>query len=100
MGKSVKKGEAVIAFPLFWVRPTRYAHCGESPLGAAMMRNPRPEEQLRGGNEPWERKFEGKSRLYEQKLDLMEGVLHGAVLQDCTSDLLTQPRVPEENSST
>ena len=26
-----------------------------------MMRNPRPEEQLRGGNEPWERKFEGKS---------------------------------------
>ena len=34
-----------------------------------MMRNPRPEEQLRGGNKPWERKFEGKSRLYEQKLD-------------------------------
>ena len=23
-------------------------------------------KQLRGGNEPWERKFEGKSRLYEQ----------------------------------
>ena len=52
----------------FCVRPTRYAHCGESPLGAAMMRNPRPEEQLRGGNEPWKRKFEGKTRLYEQKL--------------------------------
>lgn len=32
-----------------------------------MARNPRPEEQLRGGNEPWERKFEGKSRLYEQE---------------------------------
>ena len=54
----------------FWVRPTRYAHCGESPRGAAMMRNPRPEEQLRGGNEPWKRKFEGKSRLYEQKLHI------------------------------
>ena len=25
-------------------------------------------KQLRGGNEPWERKFEGKSRLYEQEL--------------------------------
>ncbi|MBQ3526118.1 MAG: GNAT family N-acetyltransferase, partial [Akkermansia sp.] len=48
---------------LLFVRPTRYAHCGESPRGAAMMRNPRPEEQLRGGNEPWKRKFEGKSRL-------------------------------------
>ena len=35
-----------------------------------MMRNLRPEEQLRGGNEPWERKFEGKSRLYEQKLHI------------------------------
>ena len=35
-----------------------------------MTRNPRPEEQLRGGNEPWERKFEGKSRLYEQKLHM------------------------------
>ena len=35
-----------------------------------MMRNPRPEEQLRGGNEPWERKFEGKSRPYEQKLHI------------------------------
>jgi len=35
-----------------------------------MMRNPRPEEQLRGGNEPWERKFEGKSRLYEQELHI------------------------------
>ena len=33
-----------------------------------MIRNPRPEEQLRGGNEPWERKFEGKLLLYEQKL--------------------------------
>ena len=33
-----------------------------------MMRNPRPEELLRGGNEPWERKFKGKSRLYQQKL--------------------------------
>ncbi len=32
-----------------------------------MMRNLRPEGQLRGGNEPWERKSEGKSRLYEQK---------------------------------
>ena len=52
------------------VRPTRYAHCGESPRGAAMMRNPRPEEQLRGGNKPWKRKFEGKSRLYEQKLHI------------------------------
>ncbi len=52
------------------VRPTRYAHCGESPRGAAMMRNPRPEEQLRGGNKPWERKFEGKSRLYEQELHI------------------------------
>ena len=50
----------------FYVRPTRYAYCGESPCGAAMMRNPRPEEQLRGGNKPWERKFKGKSRLYEQ----------------------------------
>ncbi|MBR3695387.1 MAG: hypothetical protein IKL98_04020, partial [Akkermansia sp.] len=28
----------------------------------------KPEEQLRGGNKPWEKKFEGKSRLYEQKL--------------------------------
>ena len=46
-----------------FVRPTRYAHCGESPQGAVMIRNPRPEEQLREGNEPWERKFEGKSRL-------------------------------------
>jgi hypothetical protein len=35
-----------------------------------MMRNPRPEEQLRGGNEPWKRKFEGKSRLYEQELHI------------------------------
>ena len=35
-----------------------------------MMRNPRPEEQLRGGNEPWDRKFEGKSRLYAQKLHI------------------------------
>ena len=35
-----------------------------------MMRNPRPEEQLRGGNKPWERKFEGKSRLYEQELHI------------------------------
>ena len=25
-------------------------------------------KQLRGGNEPWKRKFEGKSRLYEQEL--------------------------------
>ena len=25
-------------------------YCGESPRGAAMMRSPRPEEQLRGGN--------------------------------------------------
>ncbi len=55
---------------LFAVRPSRYAHCGESPRGAAMMRNPRPEEQLRGGNKPWKRKFEGKSRLYEQKLHI------------------------------
>ena len=38
-----------------------------------MMRNPRPEEQLRGGNEPWDRKFEGKSRLYEQKLAYKAG---------------------------
>ena len=52
----------------FAVRPTRYAHCGESPRGAAMMRNPILKEQLRGGNEPWKRKFEGKFRLYEQKL--------------------------------
>ena len=29
------------------------------------MRNPRHEGQLRGGNESWERKFEGKSRQYE-----------------------------------
>lgn len=55
---------------LFWVRPTRYAYRGASLQGAAMMRNPRPEEQLRGGNEPWKRKFEGKSRLYEQKLHI------------------------------
>ena len=32
-----------------------------------MMRNPRPEGQLRRGNEPLERKPEGKSRPYEQK---------------------------------
>ena len=44
----------------------RHAYCGENPRGAAMMRTPRPEEQLRGRYEP--RKFEGKSRLYEQKL--------------------------------
>ena len=37
-----------------------------------MMRNPRPEEQLRGGDEPWERKFEGKSRPYEQELHNMD----------------------------
>ena len=35
-----------------------------------MMRKHRPEEQLRGGNEPWERKFEGKSRLHEQELHI------------------------------
>lgn len=35
-----------------WVRLTRYAYCGESPCEAAMMRNPIPEKQLRGGNEP------------------------------------------------
>lgn len=27
-------------------------------------------KQLRGSNEPWKRKFEGKSRLYEQKLHI------------------------------
>lgn len=42
--------------------------CSKSPHGAAMMRNPILKEQLRGGNEPWKRKFEGKFRLYEQKL--------------------------------
>ena len=63
-----KSSETVLR--AFYVRPTRYAHCGESPRGAAMMRNPRPEEQLRGGNKPWERKFEGKSRLYEQELHI------------------------------
>lgn len=52
------------------VRPTRYAHCGKSPQGAAMMRNLRPEEQLRGGNEPRERKVEGKARRNEQKLNV------------------------------
>ena len=28
-------------------RPTRYAYCGESPRRGAMMRNPRPKEQVR-----------------------------------------------------
>ena len=63
------EGHALSVCP-FAVRPTRYVHCGESPRGAAMMRNPRPEEQLRGGSKPWKRKFEGKSRLYEQKLHI------------------------------
>ena len=40
--------------------------CSESPHGAAMMRNPILKEQPRGGNGPRKRKFEGKSRLYEQ----------------------------------
>ena len=65
-----RKESSVLQGTELFVRPTRYAHCGESPRGAAMMRNPRPEEQLRGGNKPWERKFEGKSRLYEQELHI------------------------------
>ncbi|MCI7004785.1 MAG: hypothetical protein MR890_05150, partial [Akkermansia muciniphila] len=43
------------------------ANCGESPQSTVMMRKLKPEEQLREGNNPWERKFEGKPRLHEQK---------------------------------
>ena len=46
-----------------------------------MMRNLRPEEQLRGGNEPWESKFEGKFRLHEQELAYKAGWMDAVAMR-------------------
>ena len=51
-----------------------------------MMRNPRPEGQLRRGNEPLERKPEGKSRLYEQKLTAYKDGWMDEVAKSAKSD--------------
>lgn len=47
-----------------------------------MMRNHRPEEQLRGGNEPWKRKFEAwKEELSCQEERLLERIASAVNLE-------------------